>query len=82
MSGAISNPRARSYPAPEDAPTGTVCRRIFIPDDRNIIAALNDVIAYLCNQSTWEASENVSQIDMEAIMTEMWHDFAADECPE
>lgn len=81
MSGATSNPRARSYPAPEDAPTGTICRRIFIPDDPNIIAAINDVLAYLCWQTTWEPSENVSQIDMEALMTAMWYDFAGDECP-
>lgn len=82
MSGATFNPRIRRYPAPDSLPTGTICRQILIPDDPGIIAAVNDVIAYLTLQGVWEPSANVTEPEMQALLSQMWYDFGESDCGE
>lgn len=84
MWAATSNARAATYPAPDTAPDGTACRRMLIPNDPRIIAALNDVICYLCKAHVWEDSEEpggLTGVEVAALLSQMWHDFAEDECP-
>lgn len=74
MSDVRPNPRIASYDAPETAPDGYVRRVLCIPvdDDYRIVAAVNDVLGYLSLPGVWNPSEELSEIDMQAIMTEMW----------
>ncbi len=63
MSGAIYSPRTRTYPAPSAAPGGFVSRRVIIPDDPGIIAALADVVAYLARPGVWEISDDPGAVE-------------------
>ena len=80
MWAVASNPRIKSYPAPAATPTDTICRRLHIPNDPRIIAAVNDVLAYLTLPEVWEAADEAGEIDMRALMTEMWHQFTESDC--
>jgi microcystin-dependent protein len=68
------NRRIVTYDAPETAPDGFIRRVLCIPvdDDYRIVAAVNDVLGYLSLPGVWNPSEEVSDIDMQALMTEMW----------
>lgn len=74
MSDAQPNPRITQYDAPELAPDGFLRRVLCIPidDDYRIVAAVNDVIGYLTRPGVFAESDNVSDIDMQALMTEMF----------
>lgn len=74
MSDAQRNPRITQYDAPEIAPDGYVRRVLCIPvdGDYRIVAAVNDVLGYLSLPGVWNPSEEMSEIDMQALMTEMW----------
>lgn len=54
MSGVIFNVRTRVYQAPTETLTGLPCRRLFIPNNPTLVAAVNDVIAYLAQPNAWE----------------------------
>jgi microcystin-dependent protein len=79
MSVVITN-RNWIYPAPENMPTEYVCRRIRIPKHINILGAVNEAISYLTLANVWEASENVSSVEMQALMSEMWYQFVESDC--
>lgn len=74
MSDVQPNRRITTYDAPETAPDGFVRRVLCIPvdDDYRIVAAVNDVIGHLTRPGVFNPSDEVSDIDMQALMTEMW----------
>lgn len=74
------NQRTLCYPAPDDAPARTVCRRIYIPNDPNIIAAVNDVLVYLTQETAWIESPGVPNWKIRALITQMWFDFTESDC--
>lgn len=73
----------RKLIAPENAPVGTTCRRIFIPDDPLILAAVNGALARLMEPDQWEQlpGGNVTPDDMAALMEQMYYAYLDDECP-
>lgn len=73
MSDARPNPRIRQYDAPSAAPDGFLRRVLCIPvdDDYRIVAAVNDVLAYLTLPGVFNPSDEISDIDMQALMSEM-----------
>lgn len=80
MSDATYRHRVQTYPAPETTPTTFICRRLYIPDDPRIIAAVNDVLAYLALSDVWEASDGMTELDMQALMSEMFFEYGQDDC--
>ena len=57
MSGETFNPRAKLYQAPTEALIGLPCRRFLFPRNLTLLAAVNDVLAYLSRDYVWEGSE-------------------------
>jgi len=80
MSGEIFRERIRQYYAPENAPTDYVCRRILIPNDGNILAAVSDVLVYLSKEGVWFETDNVPEYMITALMAKMWLDFTESKC--
>jgi microcystin-dependent protein len=80
MSDAPLNPRITTYLAPETIPTDYRCRVLRIPNDLRIIAAVSDVLAYLSREEVFEASDDVTEIQMQALMAQMVHEYFEDEC--
>lgn len=76
----ISNPRTDWYYAPANYPTALQCRRFFVPDDPDIVAAVYDVLAYLAQPNIWRSSANVDERQMQFLISEMI-DSMAEECP-
>lgn len=72
MSGVHPNPRIKKYDAPQTAPGGYRRRVLCIPDDLRIVAAVSDVLGYLTLPCVWNESDELSEIEMQAMMTEMW----------
>lgn len=72
----------RRYLTPENAPTATICRRIFIPDDPRIAAALDEMIALLTNPAIWDDTQGgISAEETAQIVAEMWNEYREDICP-
>jgi microcystin-dependent protein len=63
--------RVQSYPAPNAIPAGTICRILFIPDDIRVIAAVNDVLAFLTGAYVFDADSEAHEIQMRAEMSKM-----------
>lgn len=57
MSGEIFSPRIKTYPAPTEALAGLPCRRFLFPRNRTLLAAVNDVLAYLARDYVWTGDE-------------------------
>jgi microcystin-dependent protein len=74
MSDVRPNPRITQYDAPESKPDCFVRRVLFIPvdDDYRVVAAVNDVLGWLTRPDVFNPSDEVSDVDMQALMTEMW----------
>lgn len=73
--------RNRQYLTPDNAPTGTTCWRIFVPDDETYKAALNELLSYLTTSEAW--LETVGGISVELaseIYTEQWAKLREDDC--
>lgn len=77
-----ANARVLQYLSPEAMPATTVCRRLYLPDDPVIIAAVMDVLAYLTLENVWIDTEDVPEYEIRAAMAEMLEDFAEDTCGE
>lgn len=67
--------RTARYYAPQSMPTDYICRRIILPRDFDISAAVSDVLVYLAQPGVWIPSNNVSDADMQAFMSEMFFSF-------
>lgn len=74
MSDVQPNPRITQYDAPESAPDSFIRRVLCIPvdDDYRIVAAVNDVIGHLTRPGVFNPSDEISDVDMQALMTEMF----------
>lgn len=73
MSGATFNRRTRQYPIPPGPPGGFISRRLVIPDDPVIIAAMVDVLAYLSLPGVWIENDNPgapAEYDLRAWMAD------------
>lgn len=57
MSGETFSPRIKTYPAPTEALAGLPCRRFLFPRNRTLLAAVNDVLAYLARDYVWTGDE-------------------------
>lgn len=74
MSDVRRNRRITQYDAPETTPDGYVRRVLCIPvdEDYRIVAAVNDVLGYLTLPGVFIPSEEITDEDMQALMTEMF----------
>ena len=79
MWDAPSNNCNRVYPAPETMPTEFICRLLRIPDDLRILTAVSDMLAYLGLENVWEESDDVEGWQMQALMSQMFYDYANSE---
>jgi microcystin-dependent protein len=61
-------------------PTEYICRHLLIPDDMRIIAAVSDVLAYLSREDVFEASENVTELEMRSLMAQMLVTYFDGDC--
>lgn len=69
--------RAR-YLTPATAPTGSTCRRFFVPDDPAIRAALYELVTRLTSPAVWEARPGGLSADETAVLcTFMWESESA-----
>lgn len=66
MSGETFNPRTKTYLAPTEALTGLNCRRFLFPRNLTLLAAVNDVLAYLSRDYVWESSSG-NELEILAI---------------
>lgn len=63
------------YLTPVSTPTDYVCRRIFIPDDIRILAAIDELIGVATNPDVWEQSTGgITALEAAALVGEvfMW----------
>ena len=79
MSDEQPNRRVRTYPAPEEWPTETICRPLNIPADLRIIAAVSDVLAYL-TQDVWESSDDIEGLRVQEALAQMLLDYFQGDC--
>jgi len=63
------------YLTPATIPTSTLCRRLRIPDDPLIIAAVNGAITELTKLYNWEQFEAITPAQITAAMLVMWLDY-------
>ena len=74
MSG-VTLSRARSYLTPETNPAGTVCRVLRVPDDLRILAAVNEVLAWLTDPAHWIDSGGLSPDETAWLVAEGFDDY-------
>lgn len=69
------------YLAPECAPMGFICRRVYIPDDPQFIAAVNELLSRLTFPDVWEDAEGTLSADECAwIAANMWDSMEDEYC--
>lgn len=64
----------RRYKTPNADPTDFVCRVLRVPNDLNILAAVNEVLGALCNPDSWEDA-GLSPEETCFLTTQMFFDF-------
>jgi len=72
-------PRGR-FLIPDTIPTTFRCRVLFIPDDVEILAAVNGQISELLYPQNWEQTGAATPDDMASAMGTMFWDYAQSEC--
>lgn len=70
------------YRTPANAPAGIICRRILVPDDAAVRAALSDVISRLTVAEVWQQVEptDATPEEMAASVTQMLYDLWGNDC--
>lgn len=63
-------------------PTETTCRQLVIPNDPEIIMAVNGALLPLIYAHNWEAHGSATPEQMAAAMSEMFFAYIASECEE
>lgn len=63
------------YITPQSIPTPTLCRRLSIPNDIDIIAAVNGALLDLTLPWNWEQVTGVAPDDIAGAMLVMWRKF-------
>lgn len=67
-------------PTPNAIPETTVCRRIYIPADSDIIAAVNGALANLFHPEYWEEIGAVTPDEISAEFWRIWRNFVESDC--
>ena len=70
----------RAWLTPENTPTDTVCRRVFIPRDRTWIAAVSGALLPLIYPYNWEKFGAVTPDEAAARAQVMFLDFLRGDC--
>lgn len=69
------------YLTPPDAPTGHICRRIYIPDDPGFVAAVCELLSRLCFVEVWEErAGGLTQLETTWLANQMYEDFLKGYC--
>lgn len=68
-------PDERGYLTPESIPAATFCRRLSIPDDPLILAAVSGAISLLCYSSNWQQFGAVAPGAMANRMFDMFNEY-------
>jgi len=63
------------YLTPETLPSARICRRLFIPNDIGILAAVNGALAELTESSNWESFGAVTPDEISTAMLEMLYEY-------
>lgn len=63
------------YLAPGDIPTTFVCRRLTIPEDLDIIIAVNGALNELTKAQNWEQTGGATPDEIAALCEVMFRDF-------
>lgn len=80
MSDVIAN-RTVVYNAPDTNPADNdYCRRFLFPNDPALIAAVNDVLAFLIHDGVWRRSSDVLDTDMQSIVANALNDQTTVRC--
>lgn len=64
----------------DNAPVGTVCRTLVIPNDVEYISAVTGALLDLTHAYNWEQFGAATPDEVAAIMLQMFLDFTASEC--
>jgi len=67
------------YITPQSIPTATICRRLVIPDDIDILAAVNGALYDLTRSYNWEEVTGVTPDDIAEAMAIMWGNYITSE---
>jgi hypothetical protein len=59
---------------------GTICRRLVIPNDISLIAAVNGALLPLTYESNWEQFGTATPEAVADAMRDMWLAYVADDC--
>lgn len=65
----------RGYLTPETIPTATICRRLAIPEDMLIIAAVSGALSELTYSSNWQQFGAITPEQMAQRMSEMFSQY-------
>jgi len=63
-----------------NAAAGTICRRVLIPADINLRAAVNGALTSLIEEDNWEAFGTLTPAECAALMSAMYDAFLTDTC--
>lgn len=63
------------YLAPGDIPTTFICRRLTIPEDLDIIIAVNGALNELTKAQNWEQTGTATPEDIAALCETMFREF-------
>lgn len=80
MSGAILSLTGR-YNTPNEDPAETLCRVLRIPDDTNIIAAINEMLFTLTRPEVWTEA-GITPDETCWLVADMLDNYYAEECGE
>lgn len=59
-----------------------ICRRLLIPDDRDLLMAVNGALLELTKPENWEQFGNMEPEEAAKLMLEMWYSFVNSDCEE
>lgn len=61
---------------PDTIPTATICRRLIIPNELDIITAVNGAIDLLCQAKNWELFGAITPEEIATAMQDMFWQYA------
>lgn len=66
----------RRYKTPLDAPVDYICRRVSIPNDLAILAAIDELIGLATNPDVWDDTDGLTALEASALVAEvyLWSD--------
>lgn len=68
--------RRFAWLTPDSIPTATICRRLVIPNELDIITAVNGAIDLLCQSGNWEPFGAITPDEIATAMQNMFWQYA------